>query len=110
MCYLAPRAGFEPATYRLTAGRSTVELSGKVPNIVASGAELEQSADDVPLRPRDYAAGDPRAAVAVRIGPLIVRVGVDDQRRPVRAKQRVRPAAQRDPIGRDGKTPGSVRA
>jgi hypothetical protein len=25
----APRAGFEPTTYRLTAGRSTVELAGK---------------------------------------------------------------------------------
>lgn|GEM_PF-4067579 len=24
----APRVGFEPTTYRLTAGRSTVELSG----------------------------------------------------------------------------------
>src|SRR5260370_41139933 len=27
---LAPRTGFEPVTSRLTAGRSTVELSGKV--------------------------------------------------------------------------------
>jgi hypothetical protein len=26
---LAPRTGFEPVTYRLTAGRSTVELSRK---------------------------------------------------------------------------------
>jgi hypothetical protein len=25
---MAPRVGFEPTTYRLTAGRSTVELSG----------------------------------------------------------------------------------
>ena len=28
--HLAPRPGFEPGTYRLTAGRSTVELSGTV--------------------------------------------------------------------------------
>lgn len=27
---MAPRVGFEPTTYRLTAGRSTVELSRKV--------------------------------------------------------------------------------
>ena len=26
----APRTGFEPVTYRLTAGRSTVELSGNM--------------------------------------------------------------------------------
>ena len=26
---LAPRVGLEPTTYRLTAGRSTIELSGK---------------------------------------------------------------------------------
>ena len=26
--FLAPRVGFEPTTYRLTAGRSTIELSG----------------------------------------------------------------------------------
>ena len=32
MRYLnTPRVGFEPTTYRLTAGRSTVELSRKVP-------------------------------------------------------------------------------
>ncbi len=28
----APRVGFEPTTYRLTAGRSTVELSGNALN------------------------------------------------------------------------------
>ena len=27
--YMAPRVGLEPTTYRLTAGRSTIELSGK---------------------------------------------------------------------------------
>ncbi len=26
---MAPRVGLEPTTYRLTAGRSTIELSGK---------------------------------------------------------------------------------
>jgi hypothetical protein len=26
---VAPRVGLEPTTYRLTAGRSTIELSGK---------------------------------------------------------------------------------
>ena len=29
LIYLAPRAGFEPATNRLTAGCSTAELPGK---------------------------------------------------------------------------------
>src|ERR1700680_5209201 len=29
---LAPRPGFEPGTYRLTAGRSTVELSRNIDN------------------------------------------------------------------------------
>jgi hypothetical protein len=31
---VAPRTGLEPVTYRLTAGRSTIELSGKVPAIL----------------------------------------------------------------------------
>ena len=30
LIYLAPRAGFEPATYRLTAGCSTAELPGNM--------------------------------------------------------------------------------
>jgi hypothetical protein len=33
---LAPRAGFGPATYRLTGGRSTTELPGKILNFEPS--------------------------------------------------------------------------
>src|SRR5262245_9295280 len=39
--YLAPRAGFEPATNRLTAGCSTTELPGNKPMLRQRG--LEQS-------------------------------------------------------------------
>jgi hypothetical protein len=36
---MAPRAGFEPATYRLTAGCSTVELSRNIFKQNYSGGE-----------------------------------------------------------------------
>jgi hypothetical protein len=47
--YMAARLGFEPRTYRLTAGRSTVELSGN---------------ETSPMQAGVYHKGGPNGAVA----------------------------------------------
>ncbi len=46
----APRVGFEPTTYRLTAGRSTVELSGNASN----RRKRLPCGDGAPEEPQEY--------------------------------------------------------
>src|SRR5688500_9939928 len=48
----APRLGLEPRTYRLTAGRSTIELSGNIPAGFYHRADSEGATDRRPGIPR----------------------------------------------------------
>ena len=76
--YLAPRPGFEPGTYRLTAGRSTVELSGiDLDMIPDTGPAQEGTA------PRFLALPVDPSTRSTRLAPELAPMPCCARRRPV---------------------------